>query len=68
MNPLINDDLMSILVCPVCKGDLKLIDLRGKKRLKKESDWDGKLVCKSCKLTYPIKDGIPILLPPELKS
>ena len=66
--PLVEKELMSILACPVCKGDLKLIDLRGKKRGKGERGLDGKLVCKSCKQEYPIKQGIPILLPPELRD
>jgi len=54
--PLVSKELMSILACPVCKGDLKLV---GKK-----------LVCQSkkCGNEYPIKDGIPILLPPELRD
>ncbi|MBD3312623.1 Trm112 family protein [archaeon] len=45
--------LLKILACPVCKGDLVL---KSKK-----------LVCKKCKEEYPIKDGVPILLPPELR-
>ena len=51
---LISDELMAILACPVCKGDLE-------KKPKK-------LVCKKCKEDYPIKEGIPILLPPELRD
>ncbi|MFA5406859.1 MAG: Trm112 family protein [Candidatus Nanoarchaeia archaeon] len=66
MKPLIDKELMNILACPVCKGDLKLIDFRGKPRKKDERGLDGKLFCKKCKLDYPIKEGIPILLPPEL--
>ena len=45
--------LFDILACPVCKGDLKY-----------NKDKTG-LVCSHCNHTYPIKDGIPILLPPE---
>lgn len=63
--PLVTNELMKILACPVCKSELKLLDLRGKKK-----DIDGKLICKSkkCGNEYDIKDGIPILLPPELKD
>jgi uncharacterized protein YbaR (Trm112 family) len=42
--------LLDILVCPKCKGDL---DYR-----KDEPS----LVCPSCKLRYPVRDGIPIML------
>ena len=56
-------DLMEILCCPVCKGDLDLI-------VKKEQDAevvDGTLHCKKCNENYPIEDGIPNLLPPGLR-
>ena len=46
----INKDLLHILACPQCKGDLKL-----------EADESG-LICEACKLKYPIKDEIPIML------
>ena len=42
-------DLYDILVCPVCKGDLT----RG----------DKTLTCAACERTYPIVDGVPVLLP-----
>jgi uncharacterized protein len=56
-------DLMDILCCPVCKGDLTLT-------IKKEEDGeiiDGSLYCARCNETYPIEDGIPNLLPPGLR-
>jgi uncharacterized protein YbaR (Trm112 family) len=46
----INKELLDILACPKCKGDIVLT--------KKE---DG-LICKACKLVYPIKDDIPVML------
>lgn len=49
-------DLFDILACPVCKTDLKYGE--GKKSL----------VCTKCRQKYPIKDGIPILLPPEMQE
>lgn len=50
--PAISRGLLRILACPVCKGGLKL----GREEL----------VCKRCSQRYPIVDGIPHLLPPEL--
>ena len=49
----ISKDLLDILACPKCKGDIHL----------NESE-DG-LVCDSCKLLYQIKDDIPIMLVDE---
>lgn len=46
----IDKDLLDILACPKCKGNLELT-----------SEGDG-LVCKPCALKYPIKDEIPIML------
>jgi uncharacterized protein YbaR (Trm112 family) len=52
-------DLLDILCCPVCKGDLCL-------SVKKESKMEileGGLRCRACRTDYPIEDGIPNLLP-----
>ncbi len=55
-------DLMEILCCPVCKGDLVLsVDVE------KEEILEGSLFCKNCNHRYEIKDGIPDLLPPDFK-
>ena len=43
-------ELLSILVCPKCKGDL---DYRQD---------EPSLVCPACRLRYPVRDGIPIML------
>ena len=57
-------DLMDILVCPVCKGELEL------KVAKEENDEivEGALYCKECDETYPIEDSIPNLLPPAMRN
>ena len=55
-------DLMEILCCPVCKGDLEL-----KVDLEKDEILEGSLYCKACNHRYEIKDGIPDLLPPDFK-
>jgi len=53
-------DLMDILCCPVCKGDLDLVVER-----EQEEVLEGTLTCRSCGNRYPIRDGIPNLLPPD---
>ena len=53
-NP-IDPKLLELLVCPLTKGPLV---------------WDGgtgELLSKSAKLAYPVRDGIPILLPSEAR-
>jgi len=54
-------ELMRILACPVCKGDLQL-------KVDKEEGEEiitGSLYCSACDYSYPIVDTIPNLLPPE---
>ena len=46
--------LLDLLVCPVSKGPLEQIG--------------EELVCKVSKLAYPIKDGIPVMLPEEARD
>ena len=48
--------LLEILVCPLCKGPL---DYR-----KAEQE----LVCKPCRLAYPIRDDIPVMLADEARQ
>ena len=56
-------DLMEILVCPVTKERLELVV--------EEADGDeiirGYLYSRSIDFRYPIEDGIPNLLPPEMQ-
>jgi uncharacterized protein YbaR (Trm112 family) len=51
----ISQELLEILACPKCKGDIHLNDTQ-----------DG-LICEQCKLLYEIKDDIPIMLIDEAK-
>lgn len=51
----ISQELLDILACPKCKGDIYLND--GK---------DG-LIYEKCRLLYEIKDDIPIMLIDEAK-
>ncbi len=57
-------DLMEILRCPVCRGELAL-EVR-----RKDGDEivDGTLRCAHCHVDYPIQDGIPDLLPPDERA
>jgi hypothetical protein len=50
----IDSKLLEILACPKCKGELDYKEER--------------LTCHSCKLSYPIKDGIPVMLIDEAES
>lgn len=47
--------LLEILVCPICKGPLEYRKA------------DKELVCKPCKLAYPIRDDIPVMLEDEAR-
>lgn len=48
--------LLEILVCPICKGPLVYRKAQAE------------LVCKPCRLAYPIKDDIPVMLEDEARS
>jgi uncharacterized protein YbaR (Trm112 family) len=47
---MIDKELLDILACPKCKGDLEF-------RETKEQ-----LICQSCRLIYRIEDDIPVML------
>ncbi len=52
----IDKDLLDILVCPVTKDKLLL------------DEENNELLSKEAKLAYPIRDGIPIMLPEEARK
>jgi hypothetical protein len=52
----IDRELLEILACPKCKGEVSL-----------NKQGDG-IVCKQCSLVYPIKDGIPVMLVDEAEK
>ena len=52
----IRNDLLEILACPKCKGDIRL-----------KEDGSG-LICDSCKLCYPVRDDIPVMLIDEAEK
>ena len=46
----LSPQLLSILVCPKCKGELE------------HREQEQALVCHACRLRYAIRDDIPIML------
>lgn len=51
----ISQELLEILLCPACRGELEL-----------KQDGSG-LKCLECKRVYPIRDDIPVMLVDEAK-
>jgi len=52
----IDPRLLEILVCPVTKGPL---------------EWDAErreLISRQAKLAFPVRDGVPIMLPEEARA
>jgi uncharacterized protein YbaR (Trm112 family) len=47
---MIDKELLDILACPACKGDI-VYDQENEK-----------LICQECGRRYPIRDGIPVML------
>ena len=50
--------LLDLLVCPVCKGPLRVANAGGR----------SELVCRADRLAYVVRDGIPVMLPEEARS
>lgn len=48
--------LLEILVCPICKGPLE------------HRKAAAELVCKPCRLAFPIRDDIPVMLEEEARQ
>jgi uncharacterized protein YbaR (Trm112 family) len=52
---MIKQELLNILACPKCKGPVELHPPQNS------------ILCRSCRLLYEIRDGIPIMLIDEAK-
>jgi uncharacterized protein YbaR (Trm112 family) len=46
----VDAQLLEILVCPKCKGELEYREA------------EQVLICRTCALSYPVRDDIPIML------
>ncbi len=58
------ESLMDVICCPIDKNDLELtVDERDGEEI-----IAGTLTCTECDETYPIEDGIPNLLPPDMRD
>ncbi len=53
----IPQELLEILVCPKCKGELEY-----------QIEPEEQLVCQACRLIYAVEDDIPIMLIDEATS
>jgi uncharacterized protein YbaR (Trm112 family) len=51
-----DEKLLDILVCPICKGPLLY---------RKPA---AELLCKPCRLGYPVQDGIPVMLEEDARK
>ncbi len=52
----LSNELLNVIVCPQCKGDLQYE--RGQ----------SKLLCQNCKLIFRVEDDIPVLLLDEAEK
>ena len=48
--------LLDILVCPICKANLEYRKAAAE------------LICKPCKLAFPVRDDIPVMLQDEARA
>jgi uncharacterized protein YbaR (Trm112 family) len=53
----IDQQLLSIIVCPACHGELS-----------PAASGDDELVCQGCGNAYPVRDDIPVLLVDEARK
>ena len=46
----VSEELLKILACPKCKG---VVEMNEERKI---------ILCRSCRLAYPVRDDIPIML------
>ena len=54
----LDEELLEILVCPKCKGELEY----------RTEESEEALLCHECRLRYAVEDGIPVMLVDEAES
>ena len=59
MSGRIDPELLAILVCPKCESELDVRRAPGGE--------ETSLDCASCRLSYPVEDGIPVMLAEEAR-
>ena len=52
----LDPELLQVVVCPACRSALEADDAAGE------------LVCTGCRLAYPVRDDIPVLLVDEARQ
>ena len=53
---MLKKELLAIIACPKCKGPVQ------------EDEPKEALICQACRLAYPIREGIPIMLVNEARE
>lgn len=62
-------ELLKILACPSCRGDLQALPASEDAKTSAVSPEEPEgLVCLSCALVYPVRNSIPVLLKEEAVS
>lgn len=52
----LSEELLAVLACPGCKGEVRIA-----------KDGSG-IICQACRLKYPIRDDIPVMLVDEAEG
>jgi uncharacterized protein YbaR (Trm112 family) len=52
----LSKELLGILACPVCKGPVT------------PDAGETGIVCRNCRLRYPVREGIPVMLQDEAEA
>lgn len=52
----LNKELLKLLACPQCKGEVRY------------EESASRLACDACRLAFPVRDDIPVMLMDEAES
>ena len=59
---MLDPKLLSLMVCPLCHNSLVPLEANA------ESIGSPELVCLADALAFPVRDGVPVMLPEEARS